>query len=91
MEPINPKSMNTKTISVHDCLYVISFFSHKELVTKPRAKNTVAVMKSAIVAEVSLGKKNDAIMGMIISIPDTCRTKPMLASNTAIVFGDDID
>jgi hypothetical protein len=54
-------------------------------VQNPKTKKVVAVMNNAMVAEVSLARK-DATMGMIISIPETCRMKPMLASRTAIVL-----
>jgi hypothetical protein len=77
--------MKTKTIKVEDCLEVIAFFSQKELVKKPRMRKDVAVMNNAIVASVSPNMK-EATMGSSMKTPETCRTNPMLASKTVMVF-----
>jgi hypothetical protein len=59
---------------------VSSFLSHKAFRRNPRAKNAIAVKRSAIVADVSL-KTKDRMMGRMIKIPAIWSTKPIFASS----------
>jgi uncharacterized protein (UPF0303 family) len=63
------KLIKTNTIRAHDCLNVNSFLSQRAFNENPRTRNTVATIKSAIVADISL-KTNEIIIGITIKIPD---------------------
>ena len=78
------RKTKTSTIRLQDCLNESVFLSHKAFKTKPKAKNAVAVIKSDIIAEVSLSAK-DVTIGIIVSPPVICRTKPILAKIAFIV------